>query len=147
MLRRAEQAGDLATVWGAEAGARVPADGGRVAAIVAVCHVVETGAAVEIRVDESDRRSLGGIDPRDQAGPQRSHRAGAADHGIDAVDAHEIAGLRIGFAGHVGDAAVSQCGLLALAVGDLQPALPRRKREEAAYAAAAGASGGAVVPY
>ncbi len=95
---------------GAQAGAGIPARAGIEGPVGAGGDVVEGRAflcGVERGIEEAAGFALRGVDDGDQAGPERSYSAGAADDSIFAVDAHAVAGGGVGISGDVGETATA----------------------------------------
>ena len=94
--------------------------------------------AVEGGVEEPDGLAEPLVQASDQSRPERGDGAGSPDHGVLAVDADRVAGIRIGVGGDVGHAAAD----LLARIGRGRNAgvfLVARQRELVADAAAGGA--------
>src|SRR6185312_4391442 len=146
ILRR-ERGEQCLAVRTAQPGTGVPARPGRVAAVVALGDVVEGRLAdlVERGVHVARGTAQRLVAARQQRGPQRRHRAGAADHFDLAVHAHLVAGERVGVARHVGYAAAGEAVRRLRHAGAL---LPCGQRIVHADTAAGGAFvAGSLVPH
>src|SRR6202042_596034 len=95
----------------AESGAGVPTGTGVIRAVAAAGDVVKARCAVEPRLGESDRGPERLVEQSDEAGPQWSYGACAADHLVGAVDADRVPGLGVGVAGDIRDAATCASGV------------------------------------
>ncbi len=91
---------------------------------------------VEGWVGEAGRVAVGRVGKRDEAGPERSDGAGAANHRALTVDADDVAGGGVGIAGNVGQATAAGAPRRGGYVG---VGLPAGFGEEGGDAAAGGA--------
>src|SRR5262249_59216953 len=131
--------GDFLAIWTAEPGARIPSNSGGEGAVITVGDIPQcSGVSVEGRVDKSDRTGLRRINPRDQAGPQRSNGARPADDRVSPVDAHLITRLRIRNAAYIGDTPHAKRLCPTLSLRHLERVLIRRQCKKFAHTTAAG---------